>query len=250
MLQRTISAGLLLVITSSCLALQAGRFKLESFHKVETSAQDFIDWDISYPAFNPNTTVKIEQNFNAAITDIVDTEKSTFLSTVYAVDRKDLPQEFAKNNNTLKMTYEVKLVSGQPEPLVSVLFTVDTYVVGAAHPNATHRTFNFNFKTGEPMAIAELFKKNADFVKPLNAYIAKQLRSTTHKSEKEMVADNEINYANWNITKDGLLVTMDEFPHVLGLVQVLVPYATLKKYLDLQGPLSICLTQSATPQCL
>lgn len=221
-----------MTLTATCLALTAGKFELESFHKVETSQQDFIDWDISYPAFKASTTDKTEQTFNTTVTDIVDTVKSTFLADVYAVDRKELPKELANNNNSLKMTYETTLISKQAEPIVSILFTIDTYVVGAAHPNSTHRTLNFDFKTGEPIAIAELFKKNVDFVKPLNRYIAKALQPTMQKSEKEMVADNEINYAEWNLTKDGLLVTMDEFPHVYGLVQVLVPFSYLKDYLS------------------
>ncbi len=250
MIKRIVTRGILLLMLSPLShALNIGNRSLETIHRVETSAQDNIDWDLSYPSFDAKSEDKIEKNFNAAVADIIDTEKSTFLSVVWSVDRKDLPPELSKLSNTLKISYVVKLLTKQPEPILSILFTIDSYAVGAAHPLSVHRTLNFNFKSGEPIAIAELFKPDSNFMKPLDHYIAGQLQRTIDKSEKQLVDDNEINYSQWNLTKNGLLVTLEELPYVYGLVQVLVPYATFMDVVNPKGPLSSCLTSTKPPHC-
>ncbi len=225
------------------------KFVIPAVSTQKTEPDNHIDFNLQYPYFQHGDLSTEEKQFNLIVDDILDTETGNFRSLTYSIDRQALPPSLAKLNSSFTLTYHVLLTTQGEKPIVSILFDVDTFLVGGAHPNVTHRVINFNFKNGEAIAIAELFKKGYDFTKPLNRYIAAKLSPKTHTTEKQMVDNNEINYAQWNITQKGLLVTMDEFPHVYGLMQVLVPYQEMKSYLNLQGPLGLCLDHSTNLEC-
>lgn len=251
---RIITLTILCLLTSTVFAINNTRFKpinndktvsapaitidnmrliQKQEHLVDSSAR--ITLDAQYPELD-QTTSKPVQRFNDLISDIMDTETGQFAAVVDEIhgtgnlDKLDsLPN---KGYSDLKISYDIVLLTTGRHPLISILFTIDSYVSGAAHPNTTHRTLNYDFATGDGIAIAELFKPNSNFVAVLNKYCAQQLTKVTNKSEKEMVDDNEINYSQWNITAKGILVTFDEFPHVYGLQQVLIPFHALGSVLN------------------
>ncbi len=225
------------------------KFVIPTISSHKTEADNRIDFSLQYPYFQHANLSSQEKQFNLTVDDIIDTETGNFRSLTYSVDRQSLPPSLAKVNSSFTLTYQVLLTTRGDEPIVSILFDVDTFLVGSAHPNLTHRVINFNFKSGEAIAIAELFKSGYDFTKPLNRYIAARLSPKTHSTEKQMVANNEINYSQWNITQKGLLITMDEFPHVYGLMQVLIPYQEMRSYLNLKGPLALCLDNANPLEC-
>ena len=214
-------------------SIKIGNLQLKLKQQQEEDKQSRITIDVQYPYLDVSAAGKPAQNFNDIIDDIIETETGQFRATVDEVHRDDNLENLPNHGySDIKIRYKILLLTKGSAPLISILFTIDTYISGAAHPNLTHRTLNYDFASGDAIAIAMLFKNKPDFVPVLNKYCAQQLTKLTKKSEREMVADNEINYSQWNLTSKGILVTFDEFPHVYGLVQVLIPYAAMDKVLS------------------
>lgn len=213
--------------------IKIGDMRLSMKHEklVDHTARIYLD--AQYPHLESNES---HQSFNDIISDIVDTELGQFSALVDEIHGtgnlkhlNDLPND---GFSRIDISYETFSVTTGKQPIISILFTIDSFISGGAHPNATHRTLNYNFATGDAIAIADLFKSDVNFIRILNKYCAKHLTKLTGKSEKELVDDNELNYSQWNITPKGILVTFDELPHVYGLQQVLIPYEAIRNIMS------------------
>jgi hypothetical protein len=213
-----------------------GNMQLVKKHQQSDDKVSRVTFDSEYPYLTILSPEKPVQRFNDLISDIIDTETGQFRAMVDEIHTDDTPESLEQLPNhgysDIKIRYDIVLLTAGNRPIISILFTIDSYVAGAAHPNSTHRTLNYDFSTGDGIAIADLFKPKPDFIPVLNKYSAQSLTKLTGKSEKQLVADNEINYAQWNLTSKGLLVTFDELPHVYGLQQVLIPFEALNKVLQ------------------
>ncbi len=233
-----------------CFALPIDQSYVTKIEKNSHEKPDLIDFHLKYPRVNNVSLKDSAKNFNMMVDDLVETQTGNFRALVTeAHTDTNMKQEPFNIPSSFNMGYEILLDTGKSEPLLSILFTIDTMITGSAHPNLTHRVINYDFKKGEVIAIAELFKSKPDFIPTLNRYLSAKLMPIMHKTEKEMVENNEINYSQWNITEDGILVTLDEFPHVYGLQQVLVPYATIKSLLNPHSPIARCLGSDMKLKC-
>lgn len=205
--------------------------QLSSVIKHEEDAKIKLTSDVRFPKLSGATLTSVDQKFNEQVKVIIDKEVSEFQKNA-----KEFARGAFKNNNDvggshLKITYEVISHTQQAKPFISILFTIQSSLIGTAHPNVVHRTLNFDFKTGNPITLSQLFKPGSGYIAILNEYCAGKLSKKTSQSPAAIKQASAIIYDNWNLKPAGLLITFDEFPHVLGPVSVLVPYKIIKQEL-------------------
>jgi len=138
------------------------------------------------------------------------------------------------------------------DDLVGVLFDIGDYYGGAAHPNHHTRVVNYDVRRGRALALADLFKPSAPYLKSLSDYCVKDLKRQFREggwSEPEQLdagieegaAPNAENYQSWLITRRGLAITFDPYrvaPYAAGPQSVFIPYSALREIIDPDGPLT------------
>lgn len=136
------------------------------------------------------------------------------------------------------------------DDIFSVLFVINTYYSGAAHPNHETAALNFDLRHGRALRLADLFKPSALYLRALSDYCIRDLKRQMRESDMEdpsaMDADIEEgakpdakNFKSWLLTRRGLEITFDPYqvgPYAAGPQRVLVPYAALKDLINPEGP--------------
>ncbi len=139
--------------------------------------------------------------------------------------------------------YQVEFATND---LVSMGFILNTYFEGAAHGNYNVIVFNYDLNLGRSLSLAELFKPNSNYLKPISDYAVKALRKQLSPDPdfdwiKSGAGPEEKNYQSWNITRKGLEVTFNPYQvasYAEGPKVVIIPYSVLKNIIDPNGPLS------------
>lgn len=183
--------------------------------------------------------------FNRSVREIAEREVADFEGE--AGDWE--PSPYTKTESNITIGYRFGLANDQ---LVNVQFQVSTYYSGAAHPNQHTRVVNYDLKRQRTLALADLFKPEALYLRALSDYcvadLKKQFRQdgfddpqTFDAGIEEGAAPNADNYQSWLVTRGGLEITFDPYqvaPYAAGPQRVLVPYSALKDFIDPQGPLA------------
>jgi hypothetical protein len=132
-------------------------------------------------------------------------------------------------------------VTAATDELLSVLFYVDGYVTGAAHPFHYAHTLNYDLEEARVLTLGDLFEPGAGYLDALSAYSLDDLRRQGVLEWEDGALPTAENYQRWNITPDGLLISFDEYsvaPYAAGPQAVLVPYAVLEEVIAPEGPLA------------
>jgi hypothetical protein len=144
--------------------------------------------------------------------------------------------------------YQVEFATND---LVSIGFIINTYFEGAIHGNYNIIVFNYDLTSGKTLKLADLFKPNSSYLKPISDYAVKSLR-------KELTADPEFdwiqsgagpeekNYQSWNVKREGLEVTFNPYQvasYAEGPQTVVIPYSVLKDVIDPKGPLAMFISR-------
>lgn len=145
--------------------------------------------------------------------------------------------------STFDSRYQVEFVAND---LVSIGFVINTYFEGAIHGQYNVIVFNYDLNSGRILGLADLFKPNSIYLKPISDYAIKSLRKVLtadpeHDWIQEGAGPEEKNYQSWNITRRGLEVTFNPYQvasYAEGPQVVIVPYSVLKDVIDPRGPLS------------
>ena len=137
------------------------------------------------------------------------------------------------------------------DDLVSVIFILDTFYNGAAHPNHESATLNFDLRQGRALKLADLFKPSALYLRALSDYCIRDLKRQVREesgTEDPAAMDADIeegakpdakNFRSWYITRRGIEIHFDPYqvgPYAAGAWQVLVPYSALKDLINPDGP--------------
>jgi Protein of unknown function (DUF3298) len=176
----------------------------------------------------PNTAVS--GPFNQAV--------DTFLT--YALDdvRQGVVEAEAGPDSSLWITHTITAAT---EGLISVLFYVDGYVMGAAHPFHYSYALNYDLNEAQVLGLSELFLPGTDYLEVISRYCLDDLKRQGVLEWKEGALPAPENYQRWNITPDGLLISFDEYtvaPYAAGPQAVLVSYEVLGQLIDPGGPLA------------
>jgi len=141
-------------------------------------------------------------------------------------------------DSSIWITHTITLAT---EDLVSVLFYVDGYVTGAAHPFHYSYALNYDLSEARVLGLADLFQPGTDYLGVLSRYSLDDLKRQGVLEWENGALPAPENYQRWNITPDGLLISFDQYtvaPGVTGPQSVLVPYAALSDILAPEGPLA------------
>lgn len=187
--------------------------------------------DVHFPLLNGNVTPAGKQ-FNQVVVNLVNTEIAKFKKDV--IEFNSMSQNGATPdinlNSSLDLEYFTTPLTANNNQLISVRFSLNEYMLGAAHPNQSYRVLNYNLTTGQVIQLSDLFKPGTDYLKALTAYSLKVLSKRLDTPADEIRPMMLFN--NWNLRKDGLLISFDEFPHALEDQTVIIPYSAIKNIMS------------------
>jgi hypothetical protein len=160
--------------------------------------------------------------------------------TTYALDefRQWISSGVDEPGSTIWMTHTVTYGT---EDLISVLFYVDGYVMGAAHPFHYSHSMNYDTAAVRMLELEDLFRPGTDYLGVLSQYSLDDLERQGVLEWEEGALPQAENFQRWNITPQGLLISFDEYlvaPYAAGPQEVLIPYRVLAPVADLEGPLA------------
>lgn len=200
-----------------------------------------------YPQLESHSDNQTVEDFNQLVNDIVQDEITAF-KNILAKNKIALdngPKNANKTLNNLYIDYNASIIRFE-NPIISIRFTIQGSMVGAAHPYHYHRTLNYDLNTGEKIELSDLFNPGTQYLGAFANYTSNYLLRSLN--DKEMVmngtAPTENNFKNWNIKPNGILITLEEgqaAPYVNGAQTILVPYSVLKRIMSPDSVLADCL---------
>ncbi len=125
--------------------------------------------------------------------------------------------------------------------LLSVRFTIEFYLAGAAHPNQYYQTITMDLGSQRTLALADIFKPGIDFIKLISDYCLQDLRTRKVLEFEGGAQPKPENFRSWNLTQKGLLISFDPYqvgPYAMGPQEVSIPYNLLKSSLNIDYPFS------------
>ncbi len=167
------------------------------------------------------------------------------MASLTAADVKNIGPEMG---NYIEVGYSIEFAD---DDLISVNFGESTFE-GGAHPNHGTFTMTYDLKAGRELKLADLFKPGAKYLAKIADYSKRDLQGRKNPDGGENlglaqdmwldgVKPTADNYANWNITKKGLLITFPPYQvaaYAYGPQTVIVPYSYLKDIAHPYGALA------------
>lgn len=213
--------------------------------KHEENQQAAYTIDINYPQINGEHLTDAAKEFNRLVTALVDSSVQQFKNHVKAdaAHMQTLPEEL--RHNSLNLNYDVDIIKPAHQTLLAVRLSIEGMQAGHPHPYHAYQVLNFDLNKGKKLALKDLFKPNANYLKAFAAYANKKLNSKLQDKWmiKEGTAPLAKNYQLWNLEDDGILITFPEnqvAPYVFGAQEVEIPYYTLKNLIASQAPIAAC----------
>jgi hypothetical protein len=211
---------------------------IENQHTSELLDEPKLSIEVDKPILT-GAEGEVVDNFNALVDQIIEDTAGSFKDEViqYATDPADLPPEIADLGSFIGVSYRI---FNPTESVLSLWFGVNWYSAGAAHPNSYSRTLNYDLATGTQLTLADLFQPDSTYLETLSAYAIQELTTRGTLFFPEGAEPTDINYQNWNILPEGLLITFDDYqvaPHAAGPQQFTVPYLELVDIIDPDGVL-------------
>ena len=197
-----------------------------------------------YPQLTGSTNPNFAK-FNQAVRSLVTKKVSEFKKEMATPEQQEMSSE--SMGSDLNIGYTVVLAQ---DDLISAKFDTGSYYRGAAHPNSYSEALNYDLKNGQALKLSDLFKPGARYLQAISSYSVKDLkRQSKAKGADGMLDDSSIeggaapaakNFHSWTITKKGLGINFDSYqvgPYAAGPQYVLVPYATIKDLINVDGPI-------------
>ncbi len=163
--------------------------------------------------------------FNKAVADFIKTGDDAFKKDMTDTGTPD--PAAALPGSEMAVTYDIFVTHSG---LISVRFTIYSYLSGAAHPLTGFGTLNYDLQSGKVLTLADLFKPNAKYLDVIARYTQQTLKAENRLSFPEGAKATADNYAKWSFDRGGLLFSFDDYqvgPYVEGPSEVLVPYTLL-----------------------
>jgi hypothetical protein len=176
--------------------------------------------------------VEGEAAFNTFAATLVNHEITLFKESVLTMP--PIPDGYG---SYLDIGYQV--TSAEPQAL-SLLVNLSGYVEGAAHPYHYAQVINFDLALDRPLALADFFLPDSDYLGRIAEYCMAELQTREFVDHLAGAAPIEANYALWNITALGLLITFNEYqvaPYAAGAQTVTVPSEVMRDLIAPNGPL-------------
>ena len=185
------------------------------------------------------------ENKAAAFNQAVETLEQTVIKDFTDIVTENLEYQASLSEtfgyNSLHLEYTP---TNTERGIVSIHFTVSTYIMGAAHPFSYNSTLNYDLSNERTLQLEELFLPGSDYLGVLSTQCIQIISETGYMDWPEGAAPTSENYRNWNITPDGILISFDPYqiaPGAVGPQQALVPYTALESMIDRNGPAGVFL---------
>jgi hypothetical protein len=159
--------------------------------------------------------------------------------TTYALDefRQWLSAGVEEPGSTIWVTHTITFATDE---LISVLFYVDGYVMGAAHPFHYSHSLNYDTEAIQMIELRDLFLPGSDYLEVLSRYSLDDLERQGVLEWEEGALPLPENFQRWNVDAQGLLISFDVYtiaPYAAGPQSVLIPYEDMRDIADPEGPL-------------
>jgi len=155
------------------------------------------------------------------------------------------------HDDSVDVNFEVILATGD---LISVKIHKNVFFWSAMHPRSTTKTINYALDSGRIINLGDVFRPDSGYLEALSTYCIEALMQrsrVTDLSNREWVergaAAKAENFRNWNIGRDGLIFTFNEYqvaPYAAGSFEVTIPYARLVPVIRKNGILKDVISQS------
>jgi hypothetical protein len=137
------------------------------------------------------------------------------------------------------------------ERMISLRLARGLMETGQMHPISYFETINYDLQQRRPLRVTDVFKPG--YLKVFSTYSRKELADRYTVSDPELMKSGTRpvtdNFANWNIVRDGVLLSFDDYqvgPHSFGQAEFVVPFYlvrdtlrldTVRKLLGINKPL-------------
>src|SRR5262245_9803596 len=224
------------------LRFDIGGLKLDERKEESENKKLRYEIETALPQFAGAGDARVEK-FNQAVSNLVAARTGEFTKGADEMARKEAgARQDAKSTpppNSLGVSYQITAAG---KDFISVLFSFYEYTSGAAHPNTTTRSFNYDLNRNAPVSLADLFIPNSNYLKVISDYSIRELKKLDTAMDVEGGASPKIeNFHSWNITPVGLMITFDRYqvgPYAAGEHEVVVPYSVLKPIIKPDGLLA------------
>jgi hypothetical protein len=191
-----------------------------------------LNLNLIYPQIEGSPETKVVK-VNEEITKLVNDAKKSFAENIEDPESNPDLHTDAEMSSYYEMSYLPQLIN---KDVVSLKFLVNSYYLGAAHPNGEVLTFNYSLKTGGEMVLENLFIKDSDYANKITSLCKK---SAGGKAYEIFFSDNpKENLANWTISSKGINFYFG-VAHVFGdVATVFIPYSEIKDIIDPSSPIA------------
>lgn len=192
---------------------------------------------VKYPQFTGIRDERIAR-LNSAINRTVMKQLADYKKD-FAAPEERMPT----SGSTYDLSYSVELATSD---LVSILFYIEAYYEGAAHPLHNTFAFNYNLNAGKELNLADLFKPNSGYLNLISKYSINDLKKQLgENADMEWIGKgagpSEENFKSWTVSRKGLEIMFDQYQvasYADGPHEVVVPYSVLRSAIDPAGPLA------------
>lgn len=220
------------VLNQSSLSAMDHEIKHLSIHKnVKQEQTEAYNYTIKHPVFTSYSTISMA-NLNNLIKNVTQAELDSFITRVTS------SENFNDSTNELHISYKIMYNSA---PLISILFSIDSYYAGAAHGNTRFISLTYDTDQNKKLALSDLF--TADSLPIIANYCNNALKPVVASDNvtqwlDEGTAPIGTNYQHWNLVPKGLLITFEAYQvaaYCYGPQEVIVPYHILEPFITTEG---------------
>ena len=218
--------------------------KIKSATAHEENTDLFYVIDAEYPQIDGENLSPAAMRFNKFINESITQTELQFINYVKAdiPHMQTLPDSV--KHNTLKIDFQLDIINDKN--ILSVRIMSEGMQAGRAHPYHTYQTFNYDLTQGKILTLNDIFKPKVKYLTVLAKYASVELNKKLQDKWmiKEGTAPVLKNYQNWNLKKNSILITFNEYqvaPYYAGSPEVQIPYAKLKNIIAPSSPIALCL---------
>jgi len=206
--------------------------------KTIAETNDYYYTDISYPETNiPFLNEEISAYIEKTISDFKKIIQDNII---------DLPEEIRSSaTGSLIMKYSIISENG----IVSILFENGEYS-GGAHGNVFFKTFNYNPSSKKLLTLADLFKKDSDYIQRISELSRIKLSEKMNEYLDEFLVSmieggtepKSENFENFGITREGIMIYFPPYqvaPYALGTHEVSISFEEVSDILSIDITLLI-----------
>lgn len=233
--------------TATSLASDNLEFENKTLNQNSTNPKYVIQ--TNYPQIlQPHTPAEI--SFNQKAKEWAQASINEFKKSVADNESYPISADLKANGSTLTVTYD--LTALEPRKFISLRYSTDRYLAGAAHPAHTYAALNYDLDRNQVLTLQDLFNPNSPYLRFLSKTMTTRLTQKLNKEAngggatlfKDGLTPDNKNYEVWNITPRGLKFTFNEYQvaaYVFGPQEIVLKYPEVQSYLAKDTILRSCL---------